>query len=65
MLSLICAVVLMSSRVRSTLVSRALMFRPPMLSALFSRWAIQLAAALLAPERDSANTEAPRACGMK
>ena len=49
MLSLICAVVLMSSKVRITVCSFALIFTPPTRSAAFSLSAIQRACALDAP----------------
>ncbi len=62
-LSLICAVVLMSSIARSTCVSLIAALTPPTRSAAFSRCAIQRAAALLAPFWLSANTLAPRASG--
>ena len=66
MLSLICAVVLMSSMACSTWGSRTLpTLTPPTWSAEFSRSAIQRAAALLAPLVLSANTLAPRASGRK
>jgi hypothetical protein len=58
-LSLICAVVLMSSRARCTSASRGATFRPPIRSALFSLSAIQRAALLVAPPWLSANTLAP------
>jgi len=53
-LSLIWAVVLMSSRVRCTSRSLARTFRPPTRSAAFSLLAIQRAAALVAPRSLSA-----------
>ena len=60
-LSLICAVVLMSSRVRATVASLDFTLMPPTRSAAFSLFAIQRAVALLAPLVLSANTLAP--CG--
>ena len=62
-LSLICAVVLMSIRVRRTVASLAWTLAPPTRSDAFSRFAIQRAALLDAPCSLSANTEAPRASG--
>ena len=62
-LSLICAVVLMSSRARCTWASFTLTFTPPIRSALFSLSASHLAAELEAPRSESANTLAPRASG--
>ena len=61
---MICAVVLMSSSARITVASLALTLTPPIRSAAFSRLAIQRAAALVAPLWLSANTDAPRACGV-
>ena len=63
-LSLICAVVLMSSRARCTCWSWLLTFRPPTRSAWFSLLASQRAAVLEAPLWLSANTLAPRALGV-
>ena len=63
-LSWICAVVLMSSSVRITCASLLRTLMPPIASAAFSRWAISRAVVLVAPESDSANTEAPRAFGV-
>ena len=63
-LSLICAVVLMSSIARCTCWSRCpSRFTPPIRSAWFSLLASQRAAALDAPLWLSANTLAPRAAG--
>lgn len=64
-LSLIWAVVLMSSNARCTVASAALTFRPPTTSAAFSLLAIQRAAALLAPRVLSANTLPPCGLGVK
>ena len=65
-LSRICAVVLMSARARSTCASLTLArLTPPTPSAAFSLLAIQRAAALVAPFSDKANTDAPRAVGVK
>ena len=64
-LSLICAVVLMSSRARWTWASLVRTFRPPIRSALFSLSAIQRAALLEAPPWLSANTLAPWGRGVK
>ena len=65
-LSLICAVVLMSSMACSTCGSRTVFtLTPPTWSAAFSLLAIQRAALLLAPLVDSAKTLAPRASGRK
>ena len=60
-LSLICAVVLMSSMARCTSESFTPRLTPPMRSASFSLLASQRAAALEAPRSDSAYTLAPRA----
>ena len=65
MLSLICAVVLMSISARSTVESLALMLTPPTRSAAFSLSAIQRAVALLAAPWLNANTEAPRASWLR
>ncbi len=65
MLSLICAVVLMSSSARITCTSLpALTLTPPTMSAAFSLLAIQRAAVLVAAPSLSANTLAPRALGV-
>ena len=64
-LSLIWAVVLMSSRARLTWASCATMLTPPIKSALFSWLAIQRAALLVAPPWLRAKTLAPCALGVK
>ena len=53
-----------TSASKSSLSSRLIFPAPPIRSALFSRAARKLAVSLLAPRRESANTEAPLAAAV-